>query len=342
MKDTILKISLVLTLAMNAAYANNDGYDCCAPQPCCGLGTFSVGGDWLYWKTEETKLEYGAIIKQTRTGTNTDRAAKALIPKFEYDSGFRVFADYTTCDELWKFSAIYNYIPSKASNAFSSTNIQTDYATLLNVNFNFPILNLIATTQYLYTSIGSDWDSTVNYFDFDTSRTFQVCSNLELIPHGGFRVLWSDQTLRLAGVATDISTTSPLDLSFTGKLSNNISAFGLEGGLNLCWKIYRNFSLVGSVGGSVLYASVHTRGGLEILYENDTSLTPNYKEHDRYGIPMFDAFIGLVYQGCFCKFDWNVHVGWEEHIIFDTNSLSLNNSGNYTLQGLTLGAAVSF
>jgi len=341
MKEIFLKLSITLTLLINISYAHINSDDCC-PLESCERGSFTIGGDWLYWKTQETKLEYGASIEQTFDGLKEDRDSKILKPKFQYDSGLRIFADYSTCDTLWKFSAIYSYMPSDASDYFTATSPSGNFASLLNVNFNFPILNLISTTQYLYSSMNSKWNSTVNYFDFDASRKFQICSNLELLPHAGIRALWSNQTLHLNGTASDVSITNPKDLSFTSKLSNNISAFGLEGGLNICWKICRNFSLIGNVGGSLLYANIHTSGQLDILYDDGTSLTPHYRDRDQYGIPMFDAFIGFEYKGCLCRVDYNIHLGWEEHTIFNTNTLSINGSGNYTLQGLTLGAALSF
>lgn len=340
MKDLSLKLLLALLLTANIAHANINDCELC-PTPSCERGTFSLGGDWLYWKTEESKLELGAAIEQTVAATNTTRASVILKPKFQYDSGYRIFADYTTCNKLWKFSASYTHVPSCASADFTST-ISSDYVSLLNVNFNFPILNTVSTTQYLYSSIGAKWDTSLNYCDFDVSRSFLFCKGLDITPHAGIRVLWANQSLRLRGVADDVLGIPPVDISFLGKLHSDLSSVGVEGGLNFLWNIWQNLSLIGNVGGSVLYTSSHTKGTLDISYANGTSLNLLFKDSDHDGIPMFDAFIGLQYKGCFSKYIWNLHIGWEEHIIFNTNTFTLNGGGNYTVQGLTLGAAIGF
>lgn len=337
MKKQFLMLALVALFTANSVPGHASSPGNCPPEGC---GTFSLGGDWLYWKTEEAKLEYGSSIEQTITGQKTERAATVLKPKFEYDSGFRVFADYTTCNDLWNFYTAYTYMPSQASNHFASTSIGTNYVSLLNVNFNLPLLNVISTTQYLYSSIDSKWNSNVNYWDFDVSRKFHLCNGFEINPYFGIRALWTHQTLRLSGAANDLLVQN--DISFNSKLTSSLSSVGALGGLDISWKFCKNFSFIGHVGGAVLYANFDTKGQLNVFYNDGSSLDLHFKDPSHNGIPMFDAFFGLVYENCFCNTHWNIHVGWEEHIIFDTNALSINGSGNTTLQGLTLGAALFY
>ena len=77
------------------------------------------------------------------------------------------------------------------------------------------------------------------------------------------------------------------------------------------------------------------------ITDNDLAISYKHNGHSK-GIPMFDAFVGLQYANTWNNFGFNIHAGWEEHIIFDTSDFSLSSSGTTTLQGLTLGASVAF
>lgn len=339
MRNTFVKLLMALFVTTQVSHAQDE---ICCPSSLSMRGNFTVGGEWLYWKSEQEKLEYGADVEQSINGSDTTRASIILKPKFQYDSGYRVFADYTTCDHLWKFGAAYTHVPTTASNTFQSAAIATEYVALLNVNFNFPILNLVSTTRYVYSEIDSKWNSSLNYCDIDFSRRFHICNNVDILPHAGIRVLWNNQSFRVRGAAIDTELVDPNDINIRGKLSSDLTSVGLEGGFNLSWKIFDHISLIGNLGGSILYANSDSKGYLEIDYEDNTSLTITYKDSVNKGLPMFDAFIGLQYNGCFCNRNWDIHIGWEQHIILNVNDLSANGAGNYTVQGLTLGAALSF
>lgn len=328
---SFLFTAAVLTINTIQAYEEVDYY----PQQDCGCawGTFSVGAEYLYWKTEESKLQYGAAVSGTMIGADLIIESRVLKPKFQYDSGYRIFADYTTCDCLWQFSAAYTHMPTHASNHFATSMVSMNFASIFNVNF--PILSIISSTALEETN--SKWSADTNYVDLDCARTFVICHGLEITPHIGARILWMDQTFRLNGSSVE-------ELTFNTKLTGELCAGGLQGGLNAAWRFFDNFSIIGNVGGAVLYANFHNHGRLEGLSisEVESSIDIKYKDNNRKGIPMFDAFIGLQYENCFDQFAINIHAGWEEHIIFSTNEFSISDSGNTTLQGLTVGGSVSF
>lgn len=311
-------------------YQQPGQYEYCCPDT-CGWGKFSVGADWLYWKTEQTGLNYA-----TETTLIDDEFRSTLLkPNFKYDNGYRVFADYTTVDTLWTFRAAYTHVPSKASNSFSSIGF-TNFATIL--PFNFPSLDILSGTSL--NSAGSSWHSKINYFDLDASRTYTVCQNLEITPHLGIRVLWMDQTFNVA--ATTIPDIGDL-VNFDAQLKSKFTGVGLGGGLSGAWQFYDGLSLVGNVGGTVLYSHFKSHGSLTA----GTDLAPagfnsNYRESHHATIPTFDSFIGIQYVREVCGYAANIHVGWENHVIYQTNDFSFSSNGSTTLQGLTLGAAVVF
>lgn len=318
----------------NSFYGN--GYqttDCC-PQECGSSGSFSVGGDWLYWKTDQTQLIYGAEVNNLDVGFVR---AKTLSPKFKYHNGWRAFADYTTADKIWKFAVIYTHAPSSAKNNFDSNSmLGANFGTIFNMNF--PIFSVIANNPF--NNLNSSWSSNTNYLDILAARSFDVCQNILITPYIGFRGIWLDQKFRLSGSID----TEELDLSFNSKLSGRCSGLGLMGGIKGGWEIFEGFSLIGNVGGSVLYTWNRNHGDLSIITDVvDEGLNISYRNngHSR-GIPMFDAFIGFKYANTWNNFGFNFHLGWEEHIIFDTSDFSLASAGNTTMQGLTLGASIGF
>lgn len=327
-------IGLPLTQNLHADLCEFD-----EPKPICEnvcRGTFSIGADWLYWKSEEARLDYASAVT-TREGDGTlDINAKVLRPKFKYDNGYRIFADYTTPDRLWKISAIYSHIPSHARNDFNSGStmgmMSMTFISIFNVNF--PVLSAISEVEL--ESINSKWKSSINYFDLDLSRCFQVCDYLEITPHIGARGLWMDQSFNLRGTGEG--------LLFSSRLKGKLSSYGLEGGIIGTWKILERLYLIGNLGGSILYSNSHISGTLNGNIEGEFPQTIgiSFRDKQHRGLPTFDAFIGLKYISCFSNHNFDIHVGWEHHIIFNTNQFSLAGSDNTTLQGLTVGGSIAF
>lgn len=300
---------------------------------CFGGGTYSAGADWLYWKTEETGLNYGI---STDVVDDASRFTSSLErPNFKYESGYRVFGNYASQDQLWNVCLSYTHVPSNASSSYSSNT----FLSFANFNFNnFPLFSSFIGVSL--NSLNSHWHSSVNYVDFDVSRSFSLCDKLELMPHVGLRVLWMKQNLHISG--SSIPEIGPGLLTFDSHLRSKFAGVGLEGGIKGSWEFYNGFSLVGNVGGSVLYTHFRNKGELTAGTDGAEEFTADYKESNHRGIPTFDSFIGIQYASCFYGYMTNIHLGWEQHIIYQTNDYSFSSNGSTTLQGLTLGAAVAF
>lgn len=322
----ILAILCSISVLLGTGYAYENDYNCCYNQDCC-YGNFTVGGDWLYWKVSEAKLDYGAGLREV--GTNT--TSKILRPAFKYDSGYRVFLNYETCDQCWNINAAYTHISTNARKNFNGTaSLNFEFATLFNVNS--PLM--LALSLNPLASLNSHWDEEFNYIDLDVSRTFTCCDSLLVIPHIGIRGAWSDQSLRLRGANSSFS--------FTTHLKSRFASIGLEGGVKLDWRLYDGLSLIGHVGGSILYTRFHNHGVFDLDVIGISTFDFASKDTFYRGIPMFDSFIGLNYNSCYCNYAFNVHIGWEHHVVYETNTYFATGFGNTTMQGLTLGAAVSF
>lgn len=337
MKKTIKQMALTYFIFVSASFLHADIYNTeegvCAPECCAGsnCGTFSVGGDWLYWKVEQQKMHVGDnVIFTTEGSTSFLVDSNILTPKFKTTSGYRVFADYLSPCNDWKASVIYAHIPTNASVNHVGNPADSTFNFVTLIDTNFYLLDGVAGTAF--NSVNARWNANINYFDFDLERRFCVCNSVDIKPHIGIRGLWINQTVKIGGSNT---------LVFTSTMKSRLKGIGLEGGLWGSWNMGCGFSIIGHIGGSLLYAQSRNSGSLDAVSGGITT-TLNYSEKNKLSLPTVDSFIGLVYsRHCFNRL-FKVQVGWENCIIFSTNQFSNSGNENMTMQGLTLGGSVSF
>lgn len=321
---------LVQSTYANAEYDENIGCDV----PCCGWGTFEIGGEWLYWRADQDSMNY-AIHNTSVTengGTILDEFRSPVGPKFAGKSGYRLFASYETADTNWKVGAIFTHAPSNASSSVLSPTpvLASDFIQVLAVNF--ALLNDLTLANFSETS--AQWDVKVNYFDLDLQRNISLCQYFDIAPHVGFRALWIEQSFHWNGVRSTGET-------HHGLAKLKVDGYGVEGGLLGKWNVGYGFSLIGNIGGSLLYSRVKSNG---VLHSELFPLTTNdhYADTFHRSIPTFDTFIGVQYNTCLWDYNIGIRAGWENHIFFSVNQFSLNKTENLSMQGLTLGGAFGF
>jgi len=320
---------------VEATHYWNNGEDT-PPEDCtptyvysCPTGTFAIGGDWLYWKVSQEKMQIGAEVMASVVDGETFVRSSILTPKFKEQSGYRVFADYITPDN-WKIRTTFNHVPTKASiaNGVAPANIMFDFISLFNTNF--PLLSAISSATF--SSVAAKWDAHINYLDIDLSRKIDLCDNFQVTPHIGIRGLWIYQKFSISGIADG--------LTFTSAMRERIEGIGVEGGLWGSWSFAPGFSVFGNIGGAAIYAKVRNNG--ELIGTTDATSDISYRDNSYISLPMLDSFIGVRYESKIGKNDVVFHVAWEEHFILSTNQFSIQGGGGMTLQGLTLGGCVRF
>lgn len=282
------------------------------------VGSFSIGADWIYWKVEQQKMQIGATGVVT---DNTHLKLKVLKPDFEYSNGFKVFAGYTTQDQLWNTTLTLTHIPSAASLKLSEEEELRNFSVFTGENYSF---------TEAFKDINMRWNATINYLDFDVERRLVFCDDLEIVPHIGIRGQWICQK---AKISSDIP-------SFSAKFNNELRGIGVEGGCWGSWNLPWGVAVVGHFGGSLVYSKVHnTMSVPSDIAETITFDAPSYTSN-----AWVDSFLGIVYSRSFDCFVVNFHAGWEHHLIMNTNHFSAFSSGDgdMTMQGLTLGASVEF
>lgn len=336
---SIFQGTLAADIIENCFWYRGDACEpaCIDESPCVQnndcAGRFTVGGDWLYWKIEQEQMEIGANVTISDVDGTATITSDVIRPKFKYSSGYRVFADYTLPASEWKITAAYTHAPTSASVSATEdpVGIPMDFISLFSVNF--PLLNAIS--QVMFDSASASWNAQMNYLDLDIARTFQPHERFEVTPHLGLRGLWSHQKFVIEGIGTDAN------IAFLSNLKGKTDGLGVEGGLWGTLKVADGFSIVGHFGGSVMYTKFKNSGSLD-GNQDDTLLHIEYSDNLYKNIAMVDSFVGLRYMTQFSEFGVSVHVGWEQHILFDLNQFSITGDGNLTMQGLTLGAGLSF
>lgn len=341
-----------------ADYCQN--YDNCCEWNMCD-GKFNVGADWLYWKTEQDNMLIGTIVdgnfgngKEARVFEGHNKR-----PNYKFDNGFRVWAGYQLPCDCWDVGVSYTYLPSSAnivsfhsddvidSNGGRNGDTVEFFSTYLS---DFVLIRDVdGLNGNLYTDYHSKWNSTLNYIDVDVARTICLCECFKFRPHVGFRAAWMDQKLRTLG-SLPIPAEGEQPESTFATLSlqkQKFKGYGIEGGLWGEWDIGCGLSLIGHVGGSVLYSKFSVNQQYASVTYIDINQDPELNFavdlHDSFwtATPTVDYFLGLNYANCFCDMIFNIHAGWEQHVFFDMNRLSCN-GGNLSTQGLTVGVDVGF
>lgn len=328
-----------LTTPASADFCGQSCNDCCEWSMLDGKVT--VGADWLYWKVQQDGLLPGITATGVIGETESVFTTRSHRPNFKWDNGFRVNLGYEMPCDSWDLNLSYTYMPAKAS--VTSVVAEGD------ITFTpAPQLADFAPVFPSNTIVGmaSKWNLTANNVDLDIGRTVSFGENLTVRPHVGFRATWFDQKYRSVIALTPGETTvSAVALS----LKEKFQGYGVEAGLWTDYKLGCGLSLVGHFGGSILYSrfNVTREGALTTTVTIGdqppvvvSSTLIRNSETLYTATPSLDYFVGLQYADTLCDMLFKARLGFEQHVLFDTNRFL--SSGNLSTQGLTLGLDVGF
>ncbi|HEV8052088.1 MAG TPA: Lpg1974 family pore-forming outer membrane protein [Parachlamydiaceae bacterium] len=317
-----------LTTPAAADFCGQNYNDCCEWSLLDGKVT--LGADWLYWKVQQDGVVPGSIVTTTdSTVTPSVTTANKVRPNARWTNGFRVNLGYELPCDCWDVNLAYTYMPSHAG---------VTHFVAAGANESFLINNLGVLPL---STFSSKWSFHGNNLDLDIGRSVAFGECLTVRPHVGLRSTWFSQKVQSFGTVVGVE-----DAVTYHRVSvrEKFRGYGVEAGLWTDYKIGGGVSLVGHFGGSVLYSKfkVHnagTTGSLTGVLENSTAL---FSESDSYhtATPTVDYFVGLQYADTMCDKIVRAHIGWEQHVLFDTNRFL--STGNLSTQGLTLGLDVGF
>ncbi len=342
-----IALNSLLLGALLAGFASPvSAADCnpCCPPSCCEWslcdGKFKIGADWLYWRTQQNDLGIAGI---TTTTTPPEGAVAPQLDSFQivrphakWQNGYRVYASYELPCDQWELGVAYTCLPAKSSHAFVAVDEP-----------NETLIPFTSIGGIHATSMQAKWNNDFAYVDVDISRTLKFGECFRLRPHIGFRAAWQNQNYHVESVLVT-STEATTQLSFA-HLSNKFRAYGVEGGLWGEYNVSCGLSIIGHVGGSILYSKFEIDERLSSVAQavvgEERTITHVSVETDTVhdAIPSLDYFVGLQYADNICDFDYSIHAGWEAHVFFDMNRFDTTWArGNFSTQGLTLGLDVGF
>jgi hypothetical protein len=315
-----------------------------------GSGKFKVGADWLYWQVNQDNLDVARIVRYNEeTG---EKHCRPVSQNQKWNSGYRVNLGYEFCD-CWDLGLYYTDLPTRTSSRHhhlegSDTFYGIAEGFAFSEQLDLPGIN----------SLHAKWRSELSWLDFDLSRAVCFGECLTIRPHIGFRVLWNNKKFHIHGtIANPITVGDQVieDPYFAAHLKDDTTGYGTEGGVWGNWEMGCGLSVVGHVGGSILYTQHKTHQSSANAYYSqlsvvegggqqttELSIDPVLCKHSHFfGVPTMDYFIGLKYESTFCDFILSTTIGWEQHIFFDINRIS-RNRGNLSAQGLTWNFEAAF
>lgn len=302
---------------------------------CCEEPSYKIGFEWLFWKAEQERLSCGVqvITQEEREATYVN--GKYLQPHFKYKNGYRVSLTKKIACSDWDIRGVYGYVPG-SGNFKGGYGESKEFVSFTNFNF----LPLFFLQESQFSNAYGNWNLKYHYLDIDLGRQFCCTPCFSVRPHAGFRILWLRETYtvggKIYGYKEEVNSGAHISMK------QHMKAFGLEGGVYGNWDIGCNCSLIGHVGGAILYSKYSTDTKIDVSdYSNENNYT--YLKADsssRFGTLMADYSIGFQWVGCVCSMPLTARVSWEQQVILDTNRWS--EGGNLSLQGITLGLEASF
>lgn len=235
----------------------------------------------------------------------------------KFSNGIRIYADYKAINYCWKWKASYTSLHSE----------RKDTRCELFKPIYFNLLSCFGITAP--SSLKSTFD--IDYVDLDFSKDFFLSENFILQPHLGLRGQWLKKKITTVG-ANEL----PLVSTLTGKLYGG----GVEGGLLGIWNVGCNFSMIGDLGGSLVYAYSGSKNSVKLNESIKSHFLCSDASHKL--LPSLDTFLGLNYFQYFFHKSLNMRAGWETRVIFKANFFSKIERENLFLQGLTFGSSIGF
>lgn len=337
-------MSKLKTLFLALAVSYSLGADECCTYSTCG--SWSLYGDYLYFQAREDNVIYGFRQKVAVTGpSNAEQDQIALKSNFDWDSGFRVGCAYENAEKDLRADARWVRFHTKA-HSHATVTPYSNVVTLINtISLYDYFAQSIPSGSTLFQGFGTVTNHlklNIDWVDVAVSKCFSPYCQLWVRTEIGARYLKIEQNFETTG-------TSPTDFSpvrnFLNKATVSSWACGLEAAISSGYNLPCGLGIKGFFGGAILYSEykirsrvLSTTSTFPVVVLNSLESGTRYKSDT--ATPMLDIGVTLVYDAEISGFPVDLHVGWEQHILFHVNQAQ--RSGNLSLSGINVGANVSF
>lgn len=315
--------------------------------------------DGFYWKSSEEGLPYAIKANGIALiGTNDPFLGyknRSNNPKFEWDPGFRIGLGCQLPFDDWNFFSKYTRFTNQAKGKVQSDFPSLDIGILPLIgnwpaNDDFPIF-----VQFASAHLNLD----LNQIDFEMLRPCQFSRTFFLTPHMGLRWAQIFQHLRVGYQNFYNLSKTQIVNSLDQKYTNNFTGFGLLGGFDVEWSLFKCLSLVGQLSGSLLYGSFHCTQSS--IYSPDIAKlllcvpNGNYLSKFEQTQGILDLQLGAAFFIPYRKHRkfLSLRIGYEEHLYFGQNNflftssnfsygLFNQNSGDLSFSGWTASAKIEW
>ncbi len=295
--------------------------------PYLHTGGFSVEADFIYWRADEDGLDY--VL--TNNGSHTVFHK----PGVNWDPGFKVGVGYTWGNQdFWDLFVRWTYL-----NTHQDGNKKTSLGDASNVLT--PVWSPAVTGQEAL-SASATWQMRYNTWDLEMGRDYFISKTLALRPHMGLRgaSIRQHYDTKYLGVINLVST--PVPIFKTGmKAENSFWGIGARAGAQLNWHFTRDWSVIGSVSGSLLYGHFDLNQKINGVLGVVTPTTFHFKDEFSKVATNLEAGLGFEWETFFCDDDYRVAISlsYEFSEWFSQNRMKefelFNNVINGQLTGTT-------
>lgn len=282
-------------------------------------GGFSIEADFIYWRVDEDDLDYVLTSKTTSDSSHSTFHK----PEIRWDAGFKIGAGYTWGrQDFWELFLRWTHLNTHQEGSKEAK----DSDVLI------PIWSpTVLGQQAQHASV--DWRVRYNTYDLELGRHYFMCKTIALRPFMGVRGATILQHYE-AEYKGRLSTSVPIPLFDTHmKAKNDFRGIGTRAGAQLNWYFASDWSIFGSVAGSLLYGQYELHQKLEGAL--GVTLTDfGFKDEFSKLATNLEASLGFAWEHYFCKGDYRlaISVAYEFSEWFSQNRMKqfnlLDNSIN--------------
>lgn len=205
-------------------------------------GGWALEADFIYWRVDEEDLDY-VLTSNVETGSSRMTFHK---PEIRWDAGFKLGAGYTWGNQdFWELFLRWTHLNTHQEGEKETTLANSSHVLI-------PVWSPTVLGQQAERA-SVDWKVRYNTYDLELSRNYFISKTIALRPFVGLRGATILQHYE-AEYKGQLSTTVPIPVFDTHmKAENNFRGIGTRAGAQFRWHFNPCWSVLGSVGGSLLY-----------------------------------------------------------------------------------------
>lgn len=305
---------------------------------------FAVEGDFIYWRVDEDNLDY------VQSANNSGSSSNATFhrPQVSWDPGFKFGLGYTWgSQDFWDLFLRWTHLHTNQSGEKKSPLSDTSRALL-------PVWSPTVLDQQA-SSAHASWRVRYNTLDLELGRNYFISKTVALRPYVGIRgaSILQNYEVKYRGIISPLAAVSRTHM----KAENNFRGLGPRAGAQLRWHFVSDWSVFGSVAGSLLCGWYDLHQKL-----NGAPMNFGFKDSITKVATNLEASLGFEWEYFFCDDDYRfaVSVAYEFSEWFSQNRMKQfnlvdnatngqsavktvgNQNGDLGLQGATLQVRFDF